>query len=44
LRAAAGELRELLSGPAIGTLGDNDEEEAEKQIGARAPKVQRGAV
>jgi hypothetical protein len=37
-------IRELLSGPAIGTLGDNDEEEAEKQIGARTPKVQRGAV
>ncbi len=37
-------IRELLSGPAIGKLGDNDEEEAEKQIGARTPKVQRGAV
>ncbi len=37
-------IRELLSGPAIGSLGNNDEEEADKQIGARVPKVQRGAV
>ena len=28
----------------MGSLGDNDEEEAEKQIAAREPKVQRGAV
>ena len=37
-------IRELLSGPLMSTLGDNDEEAAEKQIGARAPKVQRGAT
>ncbi len=39
-----GNIRELLSGPSMSTLGDNDEEEADKQIGAREPKVQRGAV
>ncbi len=38
-----GNIRELISGPSMGTLGDNDEEEAEKQIIASAPKVQRGA-
>jgi hypothetical protein len=38
-----GNIRELISGPSMGTLGDNDEEEAEKQIVASAPKVQRGA-
>ncbi len=37
-------IRELATGPAMTSLGDNDEEEAEKQIDARAPKVQRGAV
>src|SRR3954447_25146260 len=38
-------IRELVTGPAMGTLGDNDEEEeAEKQIAAREPKLQRGAV
>jgi hypothetical protein len=37
-------IREILSGPAISSLGDSDEEEAEKQIGAREPQVQRGAV
>jgi hypothetical protein len=39
-----GNIRELIAGPAMGSLGDNDEEEAEKQIGAREPKVQRGAA
>src|ERR671921_398167 len=39
-----GNIRELLSGPSMSALGDNDEEEANKQIGAREPKVQRGAV
>jgi hypothetical protein len=39
-----GNIRELLSGPSMSTLGDNDEEEANKQIGAREPKVRRGAV
>ena len=28
----------------MNTLGDNDEEEAEKQIAAREPKLQRGAA
>ncbi len=37
-------IRELVAGPSMGTLGDNDEDEAEKQIGAREPKVHRGAV
>jgi hypothetical protein len=37
-------IRELLSGPSIATLGDNDEEEADRQIGAREPKARRGAV
>ena len=39
-----GNIRELLAGPALSTLGDNDEEAADKQIGARDPKVQRGAT
>ncbi len=39
-----GNIRELVSGPAMGTLGDNDEEEAEKQSAAREPKIQRGTV
>ena len=34
-------IRELIAGPSMGTLGDNDEEAAEKQIAAREPKVQR---
>ena len=37
-------IRELVAGPAMVTLGNNDEDEAEKQIGAREPKVQRGAT
>ncbi len=37
-------IRELISGPVIGSLGGNDEEDADKQIAAREPKVQRGAV
>jgi hypothetical protein len=36
-------IRELISGPSMSTLGDNDEEEAERQITASEPKVQRGA-
>lgn len=35
-------IRELVSGPSMSSLGDNDEEEAEKQIAAREPMVQRG--
>jgi hypothetical protein len=37
-------IRELISGPPMGSLGDNDEEEADKQIAAREPKIQRGAA
>ena len=37
-------IRELISAPSMGRLGDNDEDEAEKQITARDPKVQRGAT
>jgi hypothetical protein len=37
-------IRELIAGPSMGTLGDNDEDEAEKQTSAREPKVQRGAA
>ena len=39
-----GNIRELISGPSMGSLGGNDEEEANKQFAAREPKVQRGAV
>jgi len=39
-----GNIRELISGPPMGSLGDNDEEEADRQIAAREPKVQRGAA
>jgi hypothetical protein len=35
-------IRELISGPPMGSLGDNDEEEADKQIAAREPMIQRG--
>jgi hypothetical protein len=37
-------IRELVFAPSMGTMGDNDEEEAEKQITAREPKVQRGGA
>jgi hypothetical protein len=36
-------IRELIAGPPMGSLGDNDEDEAEKQTAAREPKFQRGA-
>jgi hypothetical protein len=36
-------IRELIAGPAMSTLGGNDEEQADKQITAREPKVRRGA-
>jgi hypothetical protein len=39
-----GNIRELLAGPPMNSLGGNDEEDAEKQMNAREPKVQRGAV
>src|SRR3954462_7859165 len=37
-------IRELIAGPPLGSLGDNDEEEADKQIEAREPKIKRGAA
>lgn len=37
-----GNIRELISGPSMGSLGDNDEDEAEKQMDAQTPKVRRG--
>jgi hypothetical protein len=37
-------IRELIAGPNMSLLGDNDEEEATKQIEAREPKVQRGSA
>jgi sporulation protein YlmC with PRC-barrel domain len=38
-----GNIRELLAGPPMGNLGDNDEEAADRQIAASEPKVRRGA-
>jgi hypothetical protein len=35
-------IRELIAGPSMGSLGDNDEEEAEKQSSAREPKLHQG--
>src|SRR5205085_6184286 len=35
-------IRELISGPPMGSLGDNDEEEADKQIAAGEPMTRRG--
>lgn len=37
-------IRELIAGPNMNSLGGNDEEDASKQIDAREPKVQRGAA
>jgi sporulation protein YlmC with PRC-barrel domain len=37
-------IRELIAGPPMGSLGDNDEEEADKQNAAREPKIRRGAT
>ena len=37
-------IRELIAGPSMGSLGDNDEEEADKQSAAREPKIRRGAA
>ena len=39
-----GNIRELISGPILSSLGGNDEDDATKQIEAREPKVQRGAA
>lgn len=36
-------IRELIAGPPMGSLGDNDEEDADKQNAAREPKITRGA-
>jgi hypothetical protein len=35
-------IHELITGPSMGSLGDNDEEEAEKQSAAREPQVHKG--
>ncbi|MDB5645877.1 MAG: photosystem reaction center subunit [Methylobacterium sp.] len=37
-------IRELIAGPAMTGLGDNDEDAAEEQMAARDPKVRRGAT
>lgn len=37
-------IRELVAQPLMSTLGGNDEEEADKQLSALEPKVQRGAA
>ena len=37
-------IRELVATPSMGTLGGNDEEEADRQITARDPKVPRDTV
>ena len=37
-------IRELIAGPPMGSLGDNDEEEADKQNAAREPKIKPGAA
>ena len=37
-------IRELIAGPAMTSLGDNDEDAAEEQMAARDPKVRRGAT
>ncbi|GLH79325.1 hypothetical protein SSBR45G_42340 [Bradyrhizobium sp. SSBR45G] len=37
-------IRELIAGPPMGSLGGNDEEEADKQNAAREPKARRGAA
>jgi hypothetical protein len=36
-------IRELIAGPPMGSLGGNDEEDADNQNAAREPKVRRGA-
>jgi hypothetical protein len=37
-------IRELVAAPSMSSMGGNDEEEADKQISAREPRVQRGAI
>src|SRR5215218_11407746 len=36
-------IRELIAGPPMGSLGDNDEEAADKQMADSEPKARRGA-
>ena len=37
-------IRELIAGPPMGSLGGNDEEDAEKQMAASEPKMKRGST
>ena len=37
-------IRELVSSPSMGSLGDSDEDEADQQFAAREPMVQRGGA
>jgi len=37
-------IREVVSSPSMGSLGDSDEDEAEQQFAAREPMVQRGGA
>jgi hypothetical protein len=37
-------IRELVAAPSMASMGGNDEEDADRQISAREPKVQRGAI
>src|SRR5438874_12518280 len=37
-------IRELIAGPPMGSLGDNDEDEATKQQDARDPQVHHGGA
>jgi hypothetical protein len=37
-------IRELVTSPSMGSLGDSDEDEAEQQFAAREPMVQRGGA
>jgi sporulation protein YlmC with PRC-barrel domain len=39
-----GNIRELIAGPAMTTLGDSDEDNAEKQMDAQEPQAQRGGA
>lgn len=37
-------IRELIAGPSMGSLGDNDEDGADRQNAAREPKIRRGVA
>jgi hypothetical protein len=39
-----GNIREFISSPSMGEMGDNDEDEAEQQFAAREPMIQRGGA